>query len=304
MAGSTVKSSLNTYRLSSLAWALAVDKTMAALRSEPEVDFDSYSASEPARMLSRLDDDAMGKLSEQLTVAGITNAAGSISPQWILAIWQASNAPIKLELVSRAGGLSTHSQVSLFDGRGLAIKFSRTVSTGTDGSVSITGIGDVSTITLFTEDILWPVLADSMPPHPELTATGTENPESSSLTGGPRIRVSAEEVSKLAEWFEGDAATVPNDVAAAIKSPRATVHLSVVAGTEARDAAGSGEHYQSAAVWALADKLYSVKTTGPDSQRSLVLAERPPGHIAQQVVWSVLGAHDFLSSRRSEEGSS
>lgn len=303
MAGSTVKSSLSTYRLSSLAWALAVDKTMMALRSEPEVDFDSYSASGPARMLSGLDDDTMGALREELAVAGITTAAGSISPQWILAIWQASNAPIKLELVSRADGLSTHSQVSLFDGRGLANTFSRTVATEADGSVSVVGIGTVSTITLFTEDILWPVLAGSMPPHPKLTATGSADPDSSSLTGGPRIKVSAEEVSKLVDGSEG-ATTVPNDVTAAIKSPTATVHLSVVAGSEAGDATRSDEHYQSAAVWALADKLYSVKTTGADSQRSLVLAERPPGHIAQQVVWSVLGAHDFLSSRRSEEGAS
>jgi hypothetical protein len=307
MAGSTVKSALNKYRISSLAWALAVDKTMKALREEPEVDFDSYSSSEPARILSGLDDDTMAGLLHELVVAGITNAAGSISPQWILAIWQASNAPLKVELVSRSGGTSTHSQVSLFEGRGLAIEFSRTVATAADGSVSVTGIGGVTNVTLFTEDVLWPVLAGSMPPFLELTATGSEEEEatdSPSLTRSPRIKVAAEEVARLVSGADDSETTVPTDVAAAIMAPKATVHLTVMAGAGDEGATASGEHYQSAAVWALAHRLYSVKTTGTDSKRSLVLVERPPGHIAQQLVWSVLGAHDFMSSRRSEESAS
>lgn len=271
MPDSAVIPATTTYRMTSLAWALAVHTAAETLRDEAGVNLPGYRPGPEVALLAGLDEPARAGIAGELTTAGITDAAGNIHPRWLRALEQAATAPIRVSLVSRWDGLSTHCRVDLFDGRGIAVAFTRPVATAADGRVAAAGVADVVTVTLLSEAVLWPVLARSMPPFPGLAAGVPPAPDPAA------------------------AAAAAVDVAAA----KATVYLEV----QSR-AAGTGVPYRAAGVWALSESLYSVRTAGPATARRLVLAETADGDIARQLVWDVLGARDFLARRTSTEPAS
>ena len=214
--------------------------------------------------------------------------------------------------MSRWDGFSTHCRVNLFDGKGLAVEFTRPVATAADGRVTAVSVADVVTVTLLSEAVLWPVMARSMPQFPELTA-GAERPDTVTGNSGPapgrdgrKTTLSAADVAALSRGTAagnaaagGAAAGVTAGVAAAVAAANATVYLEV----QSR-AAGSGVQYHGAGVWALSDSLYSVRTTGPATARRLAMVEAPAGDIARQLVWHVLGARDFLAGGTPAESAS
>jgi hypothetical protein len=79
----------------------------------------------------------------------------------------------------------------------------------------------------------------------------------------------------------------------------ATVYLDVKSRVDS-----TGVQYHGVGAWALSDNLYSVRTTGPATARRLAMVEAPAGDIARQLVWHVLGAHDFLASGTPAESAS
>ena len=257
MPVSAVIPATTTYRMTSLAWAWAVQSAAEPLRGEAgEVPGHSPRAASP--LLTGLDEPTLAAIAGELATAGITDASGTLHTRWRQALARGAAAPIQVTLVSRSDGRSTHCRVNLFEGRGLAVEFTRPVATAADGSVAAAGVADVVTVTLLSEEALWPVLARSMPPFPELTA-GT---------------------------------TGPTNVAAAT----ATVDLEVRTRTT-----GTGLQYRAAGAWAVSGRLYSVRTTGAADERRTIMAEAASGDIAREVVWHVLGAHDFLARRGSAE---
>lgn len=302
MPDSAVIPATTTYRMTSLAWALAVHSATEGLRGGAGAEVPGYRSGPEAALLAGLDEPTRAGIAGELTTAGITDTEGNIRPQWLRAVGQAATAPIRVSLVSRSGGHSTHCRVDLFEGRGIAVEFTRPVATAADGRTAAVGGADVVTVTLLSEAVLWHVLARSMPQFPELTA-GAPGPDTGTGDSGPvpgrdgaKTTLSAADVAALAG---GGAAGVPPDVAAAVASAKATVYLEV----QSR-AAGPGLPYRGAGVWALSDSLYSVRTTGPATARRLVMVETAVGDIARQLVWHVLGAHDFLARRSSAEPAS
>lgn len=302
MPDSAVIPATTTYRMTSLAWAMAVQRATETLRGEAGVDSSGDSPGPEAAILAGLDEPTRDGIASELNTAGITDAAGHVQSQWLRALGQAATAPIRVSLVSRSGGLSTHCRVDLFEGRGIAVEFTRPVATGADGRDAAIAVAEVVTVTLLSEAALWPVMARSMPQFPELTA-GAERPDTGAGNSGPvpgrdggKTTLSAAETAALAR---GGDAGVPPGVAAAVAAAKATVYLEV----QSR-AAGTGLPYRAAGVWALSDRLYSVRTTGSASARRLVMVETASGDIARQLVWHVLGAHDVLARRTSAEAAS
>ena len=258
MPVSAVIPATTTYRMTSLAWAWAVQSAAEPLAGEArEVPGHSNRAASP--LLAGLDEPALAAIAGELRTAGITDASGALHTRWRQALARGAAAPIQVTLVSRSDGRSTHCRVNLFEGRGLAVEFTRPVATAADGSVAAAGVADTVTVTLLSEEALWPVLARSMPQFPELTA-GTTGPTA--------------------------------DVAAAT----ATVDLDVRTRTT-----GTGPQYHAASAWAVSGRLHSVRTTGAADERRTIMAEAASGDIAREVVWHVLGAHDFLARRGSAE---
>ncbi|WCI09780.1 hypothetical protein PJ267_10050 [Arthrobacter sp. OVS8] len=265
-----------------------------------------------------MDEPTRSAIVRELTTAGITDDAGTIRPQWLRALRQSAAAPVQVGLVSRWDGFSTHCRVNLFDGKGLAVEFTRPVATAADGRVTAVSVADVVTVTLLPEAVLWPVMARSLPQFPELTA-GAERPDTVTWKSGPvpgrdgrKTTLSAADVAALsrgtAAGIAGGAAAgaaaraaagVPAGVAAAVAAANATVYLEVQSRV-----AGGGVQYHGAGVWALSNNLYSVRTTGPAAARRLAMVEAPAGDIARQLVWHVLGAHDFLASGTPAESAS
>ena len=302
MPDSAVIPATTTFRMTSLAWAVAVQGATETLGAGGPDLAGSGSAPAPAppavpavpAVLAGLDDPTRSAIASELTTAGITDDAGTIRPQWLRALRQSAAAPVQVGLVSRWDGFSTHCRVNLFDGKGLAVEFTRPVATAADGRVTAVSVADVVTVTLLPEAVLWPVMARSMPQFPELTV-GAERPDTVTGNSGPAPgrdgRKTALSAADVAALSGGTAAGVPSGVAAAVAAAHATVYLEV----QSR-AAGSGVRYHGAGVWALSDNLYSVRTTGPATARRLAMVEAPAGDIARQLVWHVLGAHDFLAS--------
>lgn len=314
MPDSAVIPATTTFRMTSLAWAVAVQSATETPRDGAGPDL-AGSGSAPAQApapappavpavpavlagLAGLDDPTRSAIASELTTAGITDDAGTIRPQWLRALRQSAAAPVQVGLVSRWDGFSTHCRVNLFDGKGLAVEFTRPVATAADGRVTAVSVADVVTVTLLPEAVLWPVMARSMPHFPELTV-GAERPDTVTGNSGPapgrdgrKTTLSASDVAAVSGGTAaGVPAGVPSGVAAAVAAAQATVYLEV----QSR-AAGSGVRYHGAGVWALSDNLYSVRTTGPAAARRLAMVEAPAGDIARQLVWHVLGAHDFLAS--------
>ncbi|WP_156367464.1 hypothetical protein [Arthrobacter sp. Leaf69] len=304
MPDSAVIPATTTFRMTSLAWAVAVQGATETLEAGGPDLAGSGSGPAPAALadLAGLDEPTRSAIARELTTAGITDDAGTLRPQWLRALRQSAAAPIQVGLVSRWDGFSTHCRVNLFDGRGLAVEFTRPVDTSADGRVTAVSVADVVTVTLLSEAVLWPVMARSMPQFPELTA-GAGRPDI--VTGkscpapgrdGGKTTLSAADVAALSR---GNTTGIAAGVAAAVSAANATVYLEVRS-----RAAGTGVQYHGAGVWALSDNLYSVRTTGPATARRLAMVDAPAGDIARQLVWHVLGAHDFLAGGTSAESAS
>ncbi|MGP4032995.1 hypothetical protein [Pseudarthrobacter sp. 1C304] len=282
MPDSAVIPATTTFRMTSLAWALAVQRATETLRTDstadaPDARPDSHPGDE-ASFLAGLDGRTRAGIEGELTAAGITDDAGILQPQWLQALQLSAVAPIQADLVCRSGDSSTHCRVNLFDGRGLGVEFTRPVATAADGSVAPAGVADVVTVTLFPETVLWPVMARSLRRFPELLAGDG---------GGPPGGADAVDPAEPAE---------PADAAEPV---RATVHLDVRS-----RAAGTDRQYRAGGVWALSDQLYSVRTAGPATAQRPVMAAVDGGDIARQLVWHVLGVQEFLANSAREASAS
>ena len=138
MPDSAVIPATTTFRMTSLAWAVAVQGATETLEAGAADLAGSGSGPAPAALadLAGLDEPTRSAIARELTTAGITDDAGTLRPQWLRALRQSAAAPIQVSLVSRWDGFSTHCRVDLFDGRGLAVEFTRPVDTSADGRVT------------------------------------------------------------------------------------------------------------------------------------------------------------------------
>lgn len=268
-----------TVTLSAMAWALAVDK---AAEAAPDTS-GAYLASAGAATIAALPQELREPLERELRAAGLTDQSGALGSDWLAVISQAGAAPITGTVVSRHAETSTHCELNLFHGLGLAVEFSRTVRREPGGSTAVEHVHNSVVVTLFPEENVWAVVAASLPDLPELTADG------SGAVGLPPADSKRRVPAAVLEEFDAGA--------------EATVHFALTAGRgpEKEDT----RQYQAAHIWILNDGLHEVKTVpggAPDDPPGeAVLIRQEPGAIALQLVWDVLGAHEFLSAAAGSE---
>jgi hypothetical protein len=270
---------LNIFEISGLAWAAAVDGALRALAAEPEIDFAAYQQSANALALGSLEPADTRRLDAELREAGIVGPDGTMPDQWLVAVLIAVNAPIRVTVVARTGEHSAHTDLGLADGRGIAVSYRRRIRT-TDAGTAVTGIQDVVEVALFEEQHAWSAVRRILPDFTELQA----GPGSARSLDGDRTPISPQQLQSLG------GAELQQDVKDAVLAPRCTVHLDVVAAQP-----GATPAFRAADVWHLAEKLYSVRTSGDDGGRSLVMVDVPPGDVARELFWRLLGAREFLA---------
>jgi hypothetical protein len=267
---------LNIFEISGLAWATTVHKAAAVLAAEPG-GFVSAADVLAVEAVGELSPEDTRMVDAELARAGIVDAAGNISAQWVLAVWTSAFAPIKVTTVSQAGLESSHCELGLAGGRGIAVSYRRRLSRTTLG-VEMAEVRNAIEISFFRAEDAWAATARSLPAVAELHAAP------SGTTG-----------------FDGERTTIPiaalppslqpvtDGVPAAIAHARCTVRLGVAASDP-----GSGRTRYSAAVWALADRLYSLRTEPGTGNLSAV--DVPAGDVGRDFAWRILGAREFLAS--------
>ncbi|MGO4121369.1 hypothetical protein [Arthrobacter sp. YAF16] len=276
---------LNIFEISGLAWAVAVDRALRALAAEPEIDFAAYQQSSTALALGSLEPADTRRLDAELREAGIVGPDGTMPEQWLLAVLIAVSAPIRVTVVARTGEHSAHTHLGLAGGHGIAVSYRRRIRT-TDAGTAVTGIQDVVEVALFEERHAWSAVRRILPGFTELQAGpgSARGLDSDRGLDGARTPVSPQQLQAVGS------AELQQDVKDAVLAPRCTVHLDVVAAPP-----GTAPAFRAADLWHLSEKLYSVRTSGDDGGRSLVMVDVPPGDVARELFWRLLGAREFLA---------
>lgn len=268
---------LNIFEISGLAWATTVNKAAAVLAAEPG-GFASAAEVLAAGAAGELSPEDTRMVDAELARAGIVDAAGSISAPWVLAVWTSAFAPIKVTAVTQTGLESSHCELGLAGGRGVAVSYRRRLSRTTALGAEVAEVRNAVEVSFFRTEDAWAAVARSLPAMAELHAA----PSGATRFYGERTTL------PLAA-FPSSATAVTDGVPAAIAHARSTVRLGVTASDP-----GSGRTRYSAAVWALADRLYSLHTEPGTENLSAVHV--PPGDVGRDFAWRILGAREFLAS--------
>lgn len=269
---------LNIFEISGLAWATTVNKAAAVLAAEPG-GFASAADVLAAGAAGELSPEDTRMVDAELARAGIVDAAGSISAQWVLAVWTSAFAPIKVTTVSQAGLESSHCELGLAGGRGVAVSYRRRLSRTTTPGAEVAEVRNAVEISFFRAEDAWAAAARSLPAMPELHAA----PSGATGFNGERTAL------PLGAADASSPTAVTDGVPAAIAHARCTVRLGVASSDP-----GSGRTRYSAAVWALADRLYSLRTEPGTENLSAVHV--PAGDVGRDFAWRILGAREFLAS--------
>jgi hypothetical protein len=256
---------LNVFEITGVAWALTVHKAAEALAHGSEGDLSAYLDSIHAQAFLALDPEAVKMAEAELRQAGIVDADGAISRQWVLAVWISALGPLRAAAVVQAGETSVHTELALSAGRGVGLTFVRQIRPG-GGGMDVTGNSNAVEIAFFAEENAWAALKRHLPDLEEVPeATGLANPPASGLS----------EIVARARY------TIHLDVSAYPSGSRPTGRV-------------AAPDYLSRDVWALAERLYSV-TTGPSGE-GFALTPVPSDAIGHGLAWRLLGAREYLAS--------
>ncbi|MDI2034855.1 hypothetical protein [Paenarthrobacter nitroguajacolicus] len=270
-------SRLNIVEVSGLAWAESVRRAAETLGNE--ADFADYQASLPEQGVRS------PETGDELRRAGILDAHGVMSPQWVLAVALAASAPVKASTVVqfrdtvqfkdtvqlrdaapsgdavRPEEHSVHTEIGLAGGRGVGVSYQRRISHQADGA-GLTEVRNAVEVSFFQEEDAWAALSRQFP-----------------------------DLSQL----DGQHGATPGETAA---DTTCTIHLGVSATPTGQ--AGS-RPYARGRVWAVADRLYSVDRSyssdeTPEEDAPVSLAAVPATDIGREFAWSLLGAREYLGS--------
>ncbi|QOT21653.1 hypothetical protein [Paenarthrobacter sp. YJN-D] len=252
-----VDARLNIVELSGIAWAETVRRAAEATGSE--ADAAAYPEYFPHPDAHHQD------AGDELRRAGILDAQGTLSPQWILAVTLAVSAPLTATTVVQFQDQSIHSRAGLAGGRGVAVSYRRRISHQPNGVV-VTEVRNAVEVSFFQEENAWAALSRHFPRFHQLEPL----PEAT-----------------------------PQAVAA---NTSCTIHLEVSGHLDVPGTPAPGfRPYTSRRVWAVADQLYSVDQlnsveTGPGQNPSPTLTAVPSTDPGLEFAWSLLGAKEYLGS--------
>lgn len=260
---------LRRLQLSTAAWQLLCESTSATL------GLPATPPAEGAEAPADLSDEAAAAGWSELNKLDMSPAPGEVKRQWTGAVALLLTAPITVTARATYNGVSTTSVLGLRAGRGLAAHQRHLSEREGQGTV-ITGSEDSMEITLFDEENVWGATARLLPPLDVVRAAAKAAP----LDAVPAVIVDA----------GTDPATLPEPAAELVTHEDANITLSVVTAAEglpARVWAG---------MWSVkGEQLYSVTTRSGDTPE-LRLTEVPAGHISNELLFAVVGAHEALAA--------
>ncbi|MDJ0317421.1 hypothetical protein [Arthrobacter antibioticus] len=263
---------LRRVQLSTAAWQLLCESTSTTLGLETPA---SAQAPDAPNTPAELSTEAAAAAWDELNALDMSPAPGEVKRQWTGAVALLLTAPITITARASYQGVSTTSVLGLRAGRGLAAHQRHLSESGEKGTV-ITGSEDSMEITLFDEENVWGAAARLLPPLKVIQAGAKAAP----LNSEPTLVVGP----------DSDPGALPQAAAALINDEDANVTLSVVTAKEglpSRIWAG---------MWTVKDEqLFSV-TSGTEAAPELRLTEVPAGHIANELLFAVVGAHDALTA--------
>ncbi|MHA7305280.1 hypothetical protein ACX80E_08545 [Arthrobacter sp. TMN-49] len=259
---------LRRLQMSTAAWRLLCESTSATLGLAHD-DVDGLAADGAAPLG---EEDAAAGWAE-LKVLGMSPAPGEVKRLWTGAVALLLTAPITVTARATYNGVSTTSVLGLRAGRGLAAHQRHLSERHEDGTV-FTGSEDSMEITLFDEENVWGATATLLPPLDVVRAPAKAAPMDS-------------EPSAVLGVGTDPASLPPED---------ANVTLSVTTtapGLPPRIWAG---------MWSVqGETLYSVTTRTADAPE-VRLTKVPAGHIANELIFAMVGAHDALDGAEKAAG--
>lgn len=251
---------LRRVQLSTTAWQVLCQATSTTL-ALPQDTADG--AGTP------LDEAATDAAWAELHSLDMSPRPGEVKRQWTGAVALLLTAPLKVTARATYNGVSTTSVLGVRAGRGLAVHQRHASERAGSGTV-ITGSEDSMEITLFDEEKLWGATARLLPPLDAVRAPAQAAP----LDSVPAKVLGAQ--------------AAPAEVAALTEGEEANVTLSVTTA-----APGMPERIW-AAMWSVQHgKLLSITTRTQDNPE-VRLTEVPAGHIAHELLYAVVGAHEAL----------
>ena len=192
---------------------------------------------------------------------------GEVTRQWTGAVALLLTAPITITARATYNGVSTTSALGLRAGRGLAVHQRHLSEQGADGT-TITGSEDSMEVTLFTEENVWGAVSRLLPPLDVVRAPAKAAP----LDGEPSTVLGA----------GTDSASLPPE--------EANITLSVTATTaELPPRVWAG-------MWSVHNEQLHSVTTRTEQIPEVRLTPVPAGHIAHELVFAVVGAHEALAA--------
>jgi hypothetical protein len=247
--------------LSTAAWRLLCESTSTSLGLPPGPADQAAGTSAG----TPLDEKTEAEAWTELHTLGMSPAPGEVKRQWTGAVALLLTAPITVTARATYNGVSTTSVLGLRAGRGLAVH-QRHVSERSGHDTVITGSEDSMEVTLFDEENVWGATARLLPPLDAVQAPAKAAP----MDGKP---------SAVLEAGTDPTSLPPEDA-------NITLGITTTApGLPPRIWAG---------MWSVQGAtLYSV-TTGTDDAPEVRLTEVPAGHIANELIFAVVGAHDAL----------
>ncbi|MDD7837244.1 hypothetical protein [Paenarthrobacter sp. AB444] len=264
-------SRLNIVEISPLAWAATVRKAAEAMDSSQDAELAAYQASLQAQ------GDVTPEVAEELLRAGILDARGVMSQQWVLAVFLAASAPLRASTIvqrgdtvqsggtaqfgdtAQSGGTleSVHTEVGMAGGRGVGLSYRRRISTEAGGG-AVTEVRNAVEVSFFREEDAWASLSRHFPDLPRLVDSPDNLPQATAADVG------------------------------------CTIHLEVTAVPPGRH---GFQPYQRRHSWGVAERLYSVEASRGDAATASWMPV-PATDIASEFAWSVLGGREYLASAR------
>jgi hypothetical protein len=273
---------LNIFEISGHAWAMTVRKAAASLAAEPGGDISNPPELRASPAIEEMSPEETRTAEAELARAGIVDSAGNISAQWVLAAWILAYAPIKVAMVAQTAAESSHCELGLAGGRGIALNYRRRLSRA-GHRIDVAEIKNVVEVSFFREEHAWAATTRNLPNLPELRA----NAVNGSAFDGQRTTVPFE---ALRAWSSGG---VPDGLPSEIINARCTTHLQVAARWEGSGSDPAPRTSVTTDVWALGERLYSLRTAA--EPRNLSAVDVPPGDISREFAWRLLGAREFLA---------
>lgn len=266
---------LRRLQLSLPAWQLLLETTAAVAGLEATLPVQN-----DAGTRAPLEADTAQIAWAELNRLGLSPAEGRVTEQWMGALTLLLDAPITIRLQATFNGISTTSTIGLKEGRGLAAH-QRSSSEQTPYGTQLLEAENSVEVTLFDEENVWAACERLLPPIEAIRA----NAKAAPLNSTPDVVLKA----------GSDTAQLPEPWRGLFRHEEANVTTTVLTTAHGRDL------QISAGMWSYSGgRLFSLRTAAEPTPE-LRITHVPPGNIANELVFALLGAHDRLDSALAEE---